>query len=130
MFFHPRIFLLLVFQIYRSFLFFRMSDGNGEWRQLLLDMQEIVDWLSRADQELMSQQPIGSDITTVQQQNEKHEVKFVYCRYQDNNSTTARFFCKIQNISNFLYDCFNPLANLVTRLDQGLLFKRLTRSQI
>ncbi|XP_057306952.1 utrophin-like isoform X3 [Hydractinia symbiolongicarpus] len=51
----------------------RMSDGNGEWRQLLLDMQEIVDWLSRADQELMSQQPIGSDITTVQQQNEKHE---------------------------------------------------------
>lgn len=51
-----------------------MSYGTGEWRQLLLDMQEIVDWLSRAGQELMSQQPIASDIEMVQQQNKNHQV--------------------------------------------------------
>lgn len=56
-----------------SFLY-RMSYGTGEWRQLLLDMQEIVDWLSRAGQELMSQQPIASDIEMVQQQNRNHQV--------------------------------------------------------
>ena len=52
----------------------RISDGTGEWRQLLLDMQEIVDWLVRADQELTSQKPIGGDIETIQQQNENHQV--------------------------------------------------------
>jgi len=51
-----------------------MSYGTGEWRQLLLDMQEIVDWLARAGKELMSQQPIASDIEKVQQQNKHHQV--------------------------------------------------------
>eukprot|EP00794_Sanderia_malayensis_P000391 gene391-1025_t len=51
----------------------RLSDGTGEWRQLLLDMQEIIDWLVRADQELSSQRPVGGDIETVQQQNENHQ---------------------------------------------------------
>ena len=51
-----------------------MSYGTGEWRQLLLDMQEIVDWLARAGKELMSQQPIASDIEKVQQQNRHHQV--------------------------------------------------------
>ncbi|XP_065057528.1 dystrophin-like isoform X3 [Rhopilema esculentum] len=51
----------------------RVSDGTGEWRQLLLDMQEIVDWLVRADQELTSQKPIGGDVETVQQQNDNHQ---------------------------------------------------------
>ena len=54
--------------------FCRVSDGTGEWRQLLLDMQEIVDWLVRADQELTSQKPIGGDVETVQQQNDNHQV--------------------------------------------------------
>ena len=54
-----------------------MSDGTGEWRQLLLDMQEIIDWLVRADQELMSQQPVGADVDTVHQQNENHQVRRV-----------------------------------------------------
>ena len=53
----------------------RLSDGTGEWRQLLLDVQEIIDWLTRADQELSSQQPIGGDLNTVQQQNENHQVR-------------------------------------------------------
>ena len=51
-----------------------MTYGTGEWTQLLLDMQEIVDWLSRAGQELLSQQPIASDIEKVQQQNKHHQV--------------------------------------------------------
>lgn len=51
-----------------------MAYGTGEWRQLLLDMQEIVDWLARAGQELMSQQPIASDIEMVQEQNKHHQV--------------------------------------------------------
>lgn len=51
-----------------------MAYGTGEWRQLLLDMQEIVDWLSRAGQELLSQQPIASDIEKVQSQNKHHQV--------------------------------------------------------
>lgn len=52
-----------------------MTYGTGEWRQLLIDMQEIVDWLARAGQELMSQQPIASDIEMVQQQNKNHQVR-------------------------------------------------------
>ena len=56
-------------------IFIRMTDGSGEWRQLLFDMQEIVDWLVRAGQELASQQPVGSDISTVQHQNDNHQVR-------------------------------------------------------
>lgn len=59
----------------------RISDGTGEWRQLLLDMQEIVDWLVRADQELTSQKPIGGDIETIQQQNENHQVRNISTSY-------------------------------------------------
>lgn len=51
-----------------------MSNGTGEWRQLLYDMQEIVDWLARADQELMSQQPIARDLETIRRQNNQHQV--------------------------------------------------------
>ncbi|XP_065653209.1 utrophin-like isoform X2 [Hydra vulgaris] len=51
----------------------RMADGTGEWRQLLFDMQEIVDWLLRAGQELNSQQPVGSDISTIKHQHENHQ---------------------------------------------------------
>ncbi len=67
-----------------SFPSVRLSDGTGEWRQLLLDMQEIIDWLVRADQELSSQKPIGGDIETVQQQNENHQVRGIpaYSEYQ------------------------------------------------
>ena len=51
-----------------------MMDGTGEWRQLQLDMQEIIDWLMRAEQELQSRQPIGYDIETVKQQSDDHQV--------------------------------------------------------
>lgn len=65
----------------------RVSDGTGEWRQLLLDMQEIVDWLVRADQELTSQKPIGGDIETVQQQNDNHQVyTFLFIIRRTSNS--------------------------------------------
>lgn len=52
----------------------RMMDGTGEWRQLQLDMQEIIDWLMRAEQELQSRQPIGCDIETVKQQSDDHQL--------------------------------------------------------
>ena len=66
----------LIFLNLRSFvnLDLRMSNGTGEWRQLLYDMQEIVDWLARADQELMSQQPIARDLETIRRQNNQHQV--------------------------------------------------------
>jgi len=51
----------------------RMSNGTGEWRQLLLDMQEIVDWLARADQELTSYQPIATGIDTIRRQHDDHQ---------------------------------------------------------
>lgn len=52
-----------------------MSNGTGEWRQLLLDMQEIVDWLARADQELTSYQPIATGIDTIRRQHDDHQVR-------------------------------------------------------
>ena len=51
-----------------------MSDGSGEWRQLQMDMQEIIDWLSRAEQELKSQQPCANDTQTVRKQHDNHQV--------------------------------------------------------
>ena len=52
----------------------RLEDSGTEWRQLLMDLQEIIDWIARADQELTLQQPIGGDLESVQNQNEMHQV--------------------------------------------------------
>ena len=52
----------------------RLEDTGSEWRQLLMDLQEIIDWIARADQELTLQQPIGGDLESVQHQNENHQV--------------------------------------------------------
>ena len=52
----------------------RLEDTGTEWRQLLMDLQEIIDWIARADQELTLQQPIGGDLESVQNQNEMHQV--------------------------------------------------------
>ena len=52
----------------------RLEDTGTEWRQLLMDLQEIIDWIARADQELTLQQPIGGDLESVQHQNENHQV--------------------------------------------------------
>lgn len=51
----------------------RLEDTGTEWRQLLMDLQEIIDWIARADQELTLQQPIGGDLESVQHQNENHQ---------------------------------------------------------
>ncbi|XP_044172339.1 dystrophin-like [Acropora millepora] len=51
----------------------RLEDTGTEWRQLLMDLQEIIDWIARADQELTLQQPIGGDLQSVQQQNDFHQ---------------------------------------------------------
>jgi len=53
----------------------RLEDTGTEWRQLLMDLQEIIDWIARADQELTLQQPIGGDLQSVQQQNDFHQVR-------------------------------------------------------
>ena len=52
----------------------RLEDTGTEWRQLLMDLQEIIDWIARADQELTLQQPIGGDLESAQHQNENHQV--------------------------------------------------------
>lgn len=52
----------------------RLEDTGTEWRQLLMDLQEIIDWIARADQELTLQQPIAGDVESVQRQNDNHQV--------------------------------------------------------
>lgn len=42
-----------------------------------MDLQEIIDWIARADQELTLQQPIGGDLESVQNQNEIHQVMII-----------------------------------------------------
>lgn len=42
-----------------------------------MDLQEIIDWIARADQELTLQQPIGGDVESVRNQNEMHQVKIL-----------------------------------------------------
>lgn len=53
----------------------RLEDTGTEWRQLLMDLQEIIDWIARADQELTLQQPIAGDVESVQRQNDNHQVR-------------------------------------------------------
>ena len=60
----------------------RLEDTGTEWRQLLMDLQEIIDWIARADQELTLQQPIGGDVESVRNQNEMHQVK-IWLEYQN-----------------------------------------------
>lgn len=55
----------------------RLEETGTEWRQLLMDLQEIIDWIARADQELTLQQPIGGDLEGVQNQNEIHQVMII-----------------------------------------------------
>ena len=52
----------------------KLDGGSTEWRQLFLDLQEIVDWIERAIQELEAQKPVGSDIDAVNVQNDAHQV--------------------------------------------------------
>ncbi|XP_048577310.1 dystrophin isoform X2 [Nematostella vectensis] len=51
----------------------RLEETATEWRQLLMDLQEILEWISRADEEITSQQPIGGDLEAAQNQNEQHQ---------------------------------------------------------
>ena len=53
----------------------KLDGGATEWRQLFLDLQEIVDWIERAIQQLEAQKPVGSDIETVTVQNDTHQVR-------------------------------------------------------
>lgn len=55
----------------------RLEETSTEWRQLLLDLQEIIEWINRADQDITSQQPVGGDLETVQTQNETHQVSIL-----------------------------------------------------
>ena len=54
----------------------RLEETATEWRQLLIDLQEALDWIARADGDLNSQQPLGGDLEAVQNQNEAHQVHF------------------------------------------------------
>ena len=69
----------------------RLEETATEWRQLLMDLQELVDWIARADQELASQKPIGGDLETVQTQNENHQVKCGYKRALNNNTVPTLY---------------------------------------
>jgi dystrophin len=53
----------------------KLDGGATEWRQLFLDLQEIVDWIERAIQQLEAQKPVGSDLETVTVQNDTHQVR-------------------------------------------------------
>ena len=52
----------------------KLDGGATEWTQLFLDLEEIVDWINRAIQELEAQKPVGNDIETVNVQLETHQV--------------------------------------------------------
>ena len=52
----------------------KLDGGATEWRQLFLDLQEIVDWIERAIQQLEAQKPVGSDLEAVNVQNDTHQV--------------------------------------------------------
>ena len=49
----------------------KLDGGATEWA---LHVQEIVDWINRAIQELEAQKPVGNDIETVNVQLETHQV--------------------------------------------------------
>ncbi|XP_028414557.1 dystrophin-like isoform X10 [Dendronephthya gigantea] len=51
----------------------KLDGGATEWRQLFLDLQEIVDWIERAIQQLEAQKPVGNDLETVNVQNDAHQ---------------------------------------------------------
>jgi dystrophin len=53
----------------------KLDGGATEWRQLFLDLQEIVDWIERAIQQLEAQKPVGNDLETVSVQNDTHQVR-------------------------------------------------------
>lgn len=58
----------------------RLEESATEWRQLLTDLQETLEWIARADTDLNSQKPLGGDLETVQNQNEFHQVCFALYR--------------------------------------------------
>ncbi|XP_071957062.1 dystrophin-like isoform X2 [Antedon mediterranea] len=52
----------------------RLENNAAEWNMLLMDIQEMLDWISYKDAELTHTQPIGGDYNTVQQQKDDHKV--------------------------------------------------------
>ncbi|XP_033125074.1 dystrophin-like isoform X4 [Anneissia japonica] len=52
----------------------RLENNAAEWNMLLMDIQEMLDWISKKDTELSQKQPIGGDYNTVQQQKDDHKV--------------------------------------------------------
>ena len=47
-----------------------------QWRQLHLNLQDLLIWLQQKQRELNQQKPVGSDIPTLQQQQDKHRVSY------------------------------------------------------
>ena len=83
----------------------RLDDAGSEWRHLLMNLQENIDWIARADQELTLQQPIGGDLQSVQQQNDFHQVR----RYIRNNPclmynrSDGRCFYLAERIGSYIF---------------------------
>lgn len=45
-----------------------------QWADLLRSLQDLVDWVTRKEDELQKQQPIGGDVNSIGVQKQQHEV--------------------------------------------------------
>lgn len=52
----------------------RLESNAEQWTHLLLQLQELIEWINHRQRTIALQQPVGGDLQTVQQQNEENQV--------------------------------------------------------
>lgn len=51
----------------------RLESNAEQWTHLLLQLQELIEWINHRQRTIALQQPVGGDLQTVQQQNEENQ---------------------------------------------------------
>ena len=62
-----------------------------QWADLLRCLQDLVDWITRKEDELHKQQPMGGDVNSIGIQKQQHEVNYV----SDNDIIVMQLLHKI-----------------------------------
>ena len=52
----------------------RLENNGDLWSHLLKTLNDLINWLTIKDEEIMQQSPVGGDLNSVKQQNDYHAV--------------------------------------------------------
>ena len=68
----------------------RLEANAEQWNELLVSLQELIEWASQREEEIERQQPVGGDVFSVRQQHLEHQVRGLGYRWGGVRAGQAR----------------------------------------